>query len=104
VLAGAFDIMLTAANVIANGAGPTVNLAIRYLKPTLIDQPLVFEAWVTERTARRTHSQGRLIQGGVVTVEATGEFVNMARSRIRAMHQRDEAPGPRDPEEAPDAG
>ena len=27
VLAGAFDIMLTAANVIANGAGPTVNLS-----------------------------------------------------------------------------
>ena len=36
VLAGAFDIMLTAANVIADGAGPTVNLSIRYLKPTLI--------------------------------------------------------------------
>ena len=32
VLAGAFDIMLTAANVIADGAGPTVNLSIRYLQ------------------------------------------------------------------------
>ncbi len=91
VLAGAFDIMLTAANIIANGAGPTVNLAIRYLKPTLIGQPVVFESWVTERTERRTYSEGRLVQGGVVTVEATGEFVNMNRSRIRAMHRRDEA-------------
>ena len=89
ILAGTFDIMLTAANIIANGAGPTVNLSIRYLKPTLITQPAVFEAWVTERTDRRTHSQGRLIQGGVVTVEAQGEFVNMGRSRIRAMHRRD---------------
>jgi acyl-CoA thioesterase FadM len=91
VLAGAFDIMLTAANVIANGAGPTVNLSIRYLKPTLITQPARFEAWVTELDDRRTHSRGQLIQAGVVTVEAEGEFVNMARSRVAAMHRRDEA-------------
>ena len=30
VLAGAFDMMLTAANVLADAAGPTVNLSIRY--------------------------------------------------------------------------
>ncbi len=89
VLAGAFDIMLTAANVIADGAGPTVNLAIRYLKPTLIGEPAEFEAWVTERTERRTFSRGRLTQGGVVTVEAQGEFVQLDRSRIGAMHRRD---------------
>jgi acyl-coenzyme A thioesterase PaaI-like protein len=93
VLAGAFDMVLTAANIIADGAGPTVNLAIRYLKPTLIAQPTVFEAWVTELTDRRTFSQGRLIQGGVVTVEAHGEFVTMDRSRIDAMHRRDGAAG-----------
>ncbi len=93
VLAGAFDIVLTAANIIADGAGPTVNLSIRYLKPTLIAQPAVFEAWVTELTDRRTYSEGRLIQGGVVTVEARGEFVTMDRSRIRAMHRRDDVPG-----------
>ena len=49
----------------------------------------MFEAWVTERTERRTHSRGRLIQGGVVTVEAEGEFVHLDRSRIAAMHRRD---------------
>ena len=98
ILAGAFDIMLTAANIIADGAGPTVQLSVRYLKPTLIGQPAVFEAWVTERTDRRTFSQGRLIQGGVVTVTAEGEFVNMDRSRIQAMHRRggSAAPGPSD--------
>jgi acyl-CoA thioesterase FadM len=89
VLAGAFDIMLTAANVIANGAGPTVELSVRYLRPTLIAQPARFEAWVTALDGRRTHSEGRLIQGGVVTIEARGEFVNMERSRIAAMHRRD---------------
>ena len=35
-IAGAFDIMLTAANVIAEGAGPTVELSLRFLKPTLV--------------------------------------------------------------------
>lgn len=90
VLAGAFDIMLTAANVIADGAGPTVNLSLRYLKPTLVAQPALFEAWVTSRDDRRTHSRGHLIQNGVVTVEAMGEFVNMDRSRVAAMHRRDE--------------
>jgi acyl-coenzyme A thioesterase PaaI-like protein len=85
-LAGVFDIVLTAANVMADGAGPTVNLAIRYRKPTLIGVPAVFEGWVTEQTARRTHSRGQLVQNGIVTVEATGEFVNMGRDRINAMH------------------
>jgi acyl-coenzyme A thioesterase PaaI-like protein len=90
VLAGAFDMMLTAANVLANGAGPTVQLSIRYLKPTLIDQPAVFEAWVTRFEGNRTHSEGQLIQGGVVTVEAVGEFIRMERSRVASMHRRED--------------
>jgi hypothetical protein len=94
VLAGAFDMMLTAANVIAAAAGPTVTLSIRYLKPTLIAQPALFEAWVTAQDERRTHSRGHLIQNGVVTVEAVGEFVNMERARIAAMHKRDDRPDP----------
>jgi hypothetical protein len=87
-LAGAFDIMLTAANFMAGTAGPTVELTIRYRKPTLISQPAVFEAWVTEKEGRRTRSQGQLIQDGIVTVEAFGEFVDMGRSRIESMHKR----------------
>ena len=58
-------------------------------KPTLIGQPSLFEAWVTEQDERRTHSRGHLIQNGVVTVEAVGEFVNMERARIAALHRRD---------------
>jgi acyl-coenzyme A thioesterase PaaI-like protein len=88
VIAGAFDIILTAANVMAGAAGPTVSLSLRYRKPTLIDQPVRFEAWVTERTARRTHSRGRLLQGEVVTVEAEGVFATLDRSRIESMHRR----------------
>jgi acyl-coenzyme A thioesterase PaaI-like protein len=88
VLAGTFDIVLTAANVVAGGPGPTVSLAIRYLKPSLIGIPSLFEGWVTSLDERRTYSRGHLIQDGVVTVEAEGEFVNMDRSKINTLHRR----------------
>jgi acyl-coenzyme A thioesterase PaaI-like protein len=94
VLASAFDIILTAANVIAGGPGPTVSLSIRYRRPTLLGVPSLFEGWVTEIDERRTHSRGQLVQGGVVTVEAVGEFVNMERARIAALHRRDDDVGP----------
>lgn len=88
-LAAAFDIILTAANVLADGAGPTVELTIRYRKPTLIGVESTFESWVTKKTDRRTYSEGRLVQDGVVTVEAVGEFVNLTRRQVEAMHRRD---------------
>jgi len=86
-IAAAFDIILTAANVVADAAGPTVELSIRYLKPTIIGIDTEFESEVIEVTDRRTYSVGRLMQGGVVKVEATGEFVNLSRDRINAMHR-----------------
>lgn len=86
-IAAAFDIILTAANVVADAAGPTVELSIRYRKPTIVGVDTVFESWVTEVTDRRTYSTGRLLQDGVVKVEATGEFVNMSHERINAMHR-----------------
>jgi acyl-coenzyme A thioesterase PaaI-like protein len=86
-IAAAFDIILTAANVVADAAGPTVVLSIRYLKPTILGIDTEFESEVTEVTDRRTYSVGRLIQDGVVKVEATGEFVNLSRERINAMHR-----------------
>ncbi len=94
-IAAAFDIILTAANVVADAAGPTVELSIRYRKPTILGVDTVFESWVTEVTDRRTFSIGRLLQDGVVKVEATGEFVNMSRERINAMH-RDRVAGAED--------
>lgn len=93
-LAGCFDIMLTAANVLADAAGPTVELSIRYRKPTRIGVESVFETWVTRQTDRRVHSQGRLLQDGVVTVEAVGEFAHMERTRIDAMHRAEDRAAP----------
>lgn len=86
-LAATFDIMLTAANVIADAAGPTIELRIRFLKPTLIDRPAHFEASVVSIDGRRTRSTGRLTQDGVVTVEADGEFMSLRRGRVDVLHR-----------------
>ena len=74
VLASTFDIVLTGANAIVGATGPTVRLALRYLRPTLTGVEAVFEGWVTEVTDRRVFSKGRIVQDGIVTVEAEGEF------------------------------
>jgi hypothetical protein len=92
-LAATFDIILTAANAIAGATGPTVRLSLRYRRPTLVNEEAVFEGWVTEVTERRVFSQGRIVQGGEVTVEAEGEFAvfnqggvdRMAAARRRAF-------------------
>ncbi len=84
VIAGAFDIVLTAANHLEDAAGPTTRLEIRYRRPTLIDQEASFEAWIDRRHRNRVVSKGVLLQHGVVKVEAEGEFVILDRNRVRA--------------------
>jgi acyl-coenzyme A thioesterase PaaI-like protein len=86
-IAAVFDIMLTAANVIAGVAGPTVELRLQYRKPTLIDRPSEFEASVVSVDGRRMRTEGRLIQDGVVTVEADGEFVSLPPDRLDVLHR-----------------
>jgi thioesterase superfamily protein len=85
VLVAAFDIVLTAANAIVGAVGPTVSLAVRYVRPTLIGEEAVFEGWVTEVTERRVFSKGRIVQGGVVTVEAEGEFAIFSQDRVNRL-------------------
>jgi acyl-coenzyme A thioesterase PaaI-like protein len=85
VLAATFDIILTAANAIEGSVGPTVRLATRYLRPTLTDEEAVFEGWVTEVTDRRIFSKGRIVQGGIVTVEADGEFAIFNHEAVHRM-------------------
>ena len=85
VLAATFDIILTAANAIVGSVGPTVSLAFRFLRPTLTDVEAVFEGWVTDVTDRRISSQGRIVQDGIVTVEAEGEFAIFNQDRVQRM-------------------
>jgi acyl-CoA thioesterase FadM len=85
ILAATFDIILTAANALEGTTGPTVSLAFRFLRPTLTDVEAVFEGWVTEVTDRRIHSMGRIVQDGIVTVEAEGEFAIFNQDRVQRM-------------------
>jgi acyl-coenzyme A thioesterase PaaI-like protein len=85
VLAATFDIILTAANALEGTVGPTVRLALRFLRPTLTNEEAVFEGWVTEVTEGRVFSKGRIVQGGIVTVEADGEFAIFGRDRVNTM-------------------
>lgn len=93
ILAATFDIILTAANAIVGSVGPTVSLALRYVRPTLTDEEAVFEGWVTEVTERRIFSKGRIVQGGVVTVEADGEFAIFNQDRVNRLASSRRQPG-----------
>lgn len=86
-IAAAFDMVLTVANVIAGAAGPTVSLVFSFKKPTLIREPVVFEAWVDRTEGRRTFTHGRLIQNGLVRVEAEGEFAVVRRSGVSRVRE-----------------
>jgi acyl-coenzyme A thioesterase PaaI-like protein len=88
VLAATFDMVLTAANTIADAAGPTASLTLRYRRPTLLDKPVHFEAAISGLDKRRTRATGRAVQDGVVTVEAEGMFVALGRDRINRLHVR----------------
>ena len=59
--------------------------AARYRRPTLLNEDAVFEGWVTEVTERRIFSRGRIVQGGVVTVEAEGEFAILNHEGVDRM-------------------
>jgi hypothetical protein len=85
ILAGVFDMVLTEANLLADAAGPTIELTITYRKPTRLHVETRFEAWVSERTGRVVTTAGRALQGDVVTVEAIGKFVKLERERVIAF-------------------
>ena len=85
VLCAVFDMVFTAANRLANAAGPTVELSVRYRRPTRLETDTVFEGWVSDRTGRITTAAGRAVQGDAVTVEATGRFVRLPRERVMRL-------------------
>ncbi len=88
VLAATFDIVFTAANILADAAGPTVRLTTRFRRPTLLHEEAVFEAWVDRREGHRTFTRGRVLQRGEVTVEADGEFAAIDHRRIVELARR----------------
>jgi acyl-CoA thioesterase FadM len=91
-VAAAFDMVLTAANMVGGVAGPTVTLTLRYRRPTLLDEECRFEAWVESVDGKRVRSRGRLTQRGHTTVEAEGVFVNLSYEDIQARSSAAEPP------------
>ncbi len=91
-VAAAFDMVLTAANMVERVAGPTVTLTLRYRRPTLLDEECQFEAWVESMEGSRVRSHGRLTQRGRPTVEAEGVFVNLSYEDIQARSSTAEPP------------
>jgi acyl-coenzyme A thioesterase PaaI-like protein len=91
-LAATFDIVLTAANHLSGAAGPTVWLTIRFRRPTLVGVEARFEAEVVANDGRRVTSRGRLVQDGLVCVEAEGEFAVLDPARIRKVAERSRRP------------
>lgn len=83
-VAAAFDMVLTAANLVRGVAGPTVSLSLRYRRPTLLGEDCRFEAWVASVEGKRVRTRGRLVQDAGTTVEAEGEFVSLRYEDIQA--------------------
>lgn len=90
MIAAAFDQTLSIANILAGAAGPTAQLVLRYRKPTPLGVPLRFEGWQTRVAGRRIHTEGRLLAGELVTVEAEGIFVQLAGRRVMRMLEPDD--------------
>jgi acyl-CoA thioesterase FadM len=83
-VAAAFDMVLTAANMVRGVAGPTVTLSLHYRRPTLLEEECRFESWVESVEGKRVRTRGRLTQRGRTTVEAEGLFVNLSYEDIQA--------------------
>jgi hypothetical protein len=90
VLAGAFDMMLTMANILEDAAGPTMELSLRFRRPTLLHTETRFETWVAERMGRVTTTAGHALQNDQVTVEAIGKFVKLERDQVIGLARRGE--------------
>ena len=93
VLAGVFDMVLTEANMLHDAAGPTIELTIRFRRPTLLHTETRFEAWVAGREGRVTTTAGHALQNDKVCVEAIGTFAALERDQVLKLARRGEAQG-----------
>jgi hypothetical protein len=82
VIAELFDEMLGAANIIANNAGMTGTLTIRYRKVTPLLVPLDLVARCTGTERRKVFAWGGIYHAGELTAEAEGIFIAMEPGRM----------------------
>jgi uncharacterized protein (TIGR00369 family) len=80
VIASVFDQVLGIAGQAAGRPGMTVELTVRFRRPTPIDQTLPFEARYVSTTGRRIEAWGAIYDGeGRVAADATAVFVRPRR-------------------------
>jgi len=96
VIAGIYDELLAAANLMIKSGGPTGTLTVRYRRPTPLYALLRFEGWVERTDERKVHVSGRCVANGEVVSEAEAIFVKFSPDRKAAGWQ------PPDPGGRPD--
>jgi len=77
VIAELFDELLGLANLVADEAGMTGTLKIRYHRPTPLMVPLEFAARFTGRERRKIFTWGGIYSEGELTAEAEGIFIEV---------------------------
>jgi hypothetical protein len=82
VIAELFDEMLGAANIVADNAGMTGTLTIRYRKVTPLLVPLDLVARRTGSERRKVFAWGGIYHAGELTAEAEGIFISMQPGRM----------------------
>ena len=85
VIAETFDEVLGAANMVANNAGMTGTLTVRYRKPTPLRTDLRIEARCLGREGRKVRTWGGIFHGDVLTAEAEGIFIIVAPAGFVAI-------------------
>lgn len=90
-VAAAFDIVVSAAATAGLGHAVTRTLALRYLRPSPLRQPLRFEVEVGERAGRLAEVRARLrvVADGRLTAKATAQFASVPRGRFGRVAEGD---------------
>lgn len=89
VIAGSFDMVLSAATTVADLGGPTASLTSHFRRRTLLGTPVRYEGWVHDVDGRKVQTRGRLLQNGEVSVEAEALFIALDRAETMRLAERD---------------
>lgn len=84
-IAGVFDDVLGAANMASGHPGMTVQLNVRYRRPTPLRTPLRVVARHTRREGRRIYAEATMLAGDEVTAEAEGVFAEITLERAQKL-------------------
>ncbi|MGH3441558.1 MAG: PaaI family thioesterase [Nitriliruptorales bacterium] len=84
IVAAIFDDVLGYLLTLEQQPGFTGELAVRYLAPVPLGQPLEFRSRVVGREGRKLFAEGEAYADGDVVARATATFVTISLDRIRA--------------------